>query len=113
MAQEVKDFRARNLDGVRNQSHIVGRMNALARPDVDTNMMMVTASGEEQRTRVRALGYTQAEEFTIKSLRGIQVLDMKVDVAEVDLRTRLCGCRFGGDGREVVLESKRPRLHVT
>src|SRR6266404_4015036 len=106
MAQAVQNFRDRNLHAVRNQSHTVGLRNALARPDVDTNMVMVTASGEEQRPRVRTLGYTQADEFAVKSFRGDQVLDMKVDVPELDLRRRVSRRRFGGDGREEVVEIK-------
>src|SRR6266404_5981785 len=111
MAQAVKDFRDRNLHAVRNQSHTIGRRKALACPDVYTNMVMVVLSGEEQRTRVRALGYTQAEEFTVKSLCGSQVPDMKVDVPEVDLPRRVCRRRFGGDGREDVVEIKGGRHH--
>src|SRR6266446_5762268 len=111
MAQAVKDFRDRNLHAVGNQSHTIGRRKALARPDVYANMVMVAVCGEEQGTRVRALGYTQAEEFTVKSLGGGQVLYMKVDVSEIDVRRRVCRCRFGGDGRKHVLEIERGGHH--
>ena len=55
MIQAIKDFGNRDLKTIRNQSHAVGRSNCFARPDVGTNMVVITASGEEQRPRVCAL----------------------------------------------------------
>ena len=106
MAQAVKDFRDRNFQAVRHQPHTVGQRNALACPDIYTNMVMVAASGEEQRPSVQALSYTQAKKFIVKSLRGGQLLDVKMDVPELELRRRICRHRLGGEGREEVAEIK-------
>src|SRR4029077_12605579 len=94
----------RNFQAVRDQADAVGRRSRLSRPNVDANMMMVTASREEQCPGVRALRHSQTEEFAVESLGNGQVFDVKVDVPQVGVRELGCRRRLGGNRGKEVLE---------
>ena len=94
MAKAVEDFGDRNLKAIGNQSDTVGRGNSVARPDVDSNMVMVTAGSEEQGPGVRALRDRQTQELTVESFRHLEIGDVKVDMPNVGFGWWFHRCGF-------------------
>src|SRR6266545_4894879 len=86
VSEAIEYLRLRNFQAIRDQSDAVSRRRLIACPGVDSQMVMITSGGKEQRAGIRPLRHREAEKFVVEPLGGGQVGNMKVNVAEVSLR---------------------------
>src|SRR5579884_573030 len=95
----------------RTSSRRSGR-GAAAAPDVDADVVVVAACGEEQRPGVLSEHDVEAEDPMVERFGAREVRDAQVDVAQARPRVDARPCPAGPRGlREQAVEVERLRAH--